>query len=153
METHAHELLGKSILGGKPAIILGSGARPMNFVAVRDVATVAVRALTDPTVRNTIIEIGGPENLTRNEVAELYARMSGRSLRVRHIPVGALRVLARLLAPIHPGVSDVIRASIAFESIDQRFDPSRTLRRYPASLTSLETFVRERVDAAHGRAP
>jgi uncharacterized protein YbjT (DUF2867 family) len=109
METHAHELLGKSILGGKPAIILGSGARPMNFVAVRDVATFVVRALTDPTVRNAIIEIGGPKNLTRNEVAKLYARMSGRSLRVRHIPVGALRVLARHLGPIHPGVSDAMR--------------------------------------------
>ena len=149
METHAHELLGKAILSGKTAVILGRGEQPMNFVAVRDVASFAVVALTDPAARNTTIEIGGPDNPTRNQVAEVYARLSAQPLRVRHVPLGALRVLSAILGPIHPGVSGVMRAAIAFESIDQTFDPSETLRRIPMPLTPLETFVRERVGAPH----
>ena len=145
METHAHELLGKAVLKGGTAVILGGGDRPVNFVAVRDVATFAVAALTNPAARQETIEIGGPDNLTRNQVAALYARLSGQPLRVRHVPLGMIRVLATLLRPLHPGVSGVMQAAVRFESIDQSFDPSETLRRFPVSLTSLEAFVRERV--------
>ena len=145
METHAHELLGKAVLNGGTAVILGGGERPVNFVAVRDVATFAVAALTNPAARQATIEIGGPDNLTRNQVAALYARLSDQPLRVRHVPLGVLRVLATLLSPLHPGISGVMQAAVQFESIDQSFDPSETLRRFPVSLTSLEAFVRERV--------
>ena len=81
MELHAHELIGKSIIAGGAATILGRGDRPMNFVAVRDVARLAVRAATDPALRGQTIEIGGPENLTQNEVAALYGRFCGRGRR------------------------------------------------------------------------
>ena len=148
METHAHELVGKAILSGKPAVIFGRGEQRMNFVAARDVARFAVVALTDPAARNITIEIGGRDNCTRHEVAELYARLSGQPLRVRHIPVGALRFLSAMIRPLHPGISDVMRMSVAFETIDQTFDPSETLGRFPMPLTSLETFVRERIEDA-----
>ena len=151
METHAHELLGKAILAGKPAMMFGRGDRPLNFVAARDVAGYAVRALTDPSARGATIEIGGPDNLTRMEVVQLYARLSGRPAATRHLSLGALRVLSAVLRPVHPGISGVMRAAIEFETIDQSFDPSETLRRFPASLTTVETFVRERVEATRPR--
>jgi len=148
METHAHELLGKAIMNGGTAVILGRGDRPVNFVAVRDVATFALLALTTPSARGATIEIGGPGNPTRNQVAELYARMSGRPLKVRHVPAGVVGFLGSVIGLAHPGIGGVMRASALFESIDQSFDPSETLRRFPTTLTPLETFVREQVDAA-----
>jgi uncharacterized protein YbjT (DUF2867 family) len=148
METHAHELLGKAIMAGKPAVIFGRGDRPVNFVAVRDVATFAVLALTSASARGQTIEIGGPGNPTRNEVAALYARLSGRPLATRRLGTGALKFLAVALRPFHPGISDVLRMGAEFETIDQSFDAAETLARYPTSLTPIETFVRERVEAA-----
>jgi NADH dehydrogenase len=147
MDLHAHEFIGKSVLKGGTAVVLGRGERPMNFVAVRDVAAFAVMAITTPDLRDTTIEIGGPDNLSRNEVAALYARLSGRPLRVRHIPIAAVRVLGSLIGAVHPGIGGVMHASVVFEEIDQSFDPSETLRRFPVPLTPMETFVREKVDA------
>lgn len=143
MELHAHEFIGKSVLKGGTAVILGRGERPLNFVSVRDVATFATMAITTPGLSDTTIEIGGPDNSCRNDVAALYARLSGRPLRVRHIPIGAIRVLGSLIGALHPGVGGVMHASVVFEEIDQSFDPSETLRRFPMTLTSMETFVRE----------
>lgn len=148
MELHAHEFIGKSILDGRTTVILGRGDRPLNFVSVRDVATFATMAITTPEIRDTTIEIGGPDNLSRNDVAALYARLSGRQLRVRHIPIGAVRVLGSIIGTVHPGIGGVMHASAVFEEIDQSFDPAQTLRRFPMSLTSMESFVRERVDAS-----
>lgn len=147
METHAHELIGKAILNGGTAVILGRGEQPVNLVAARDVGAIAARCLTNRIARGATIEIGGPANPSRNEVAALYARLSGRPLKVRHVPLGALRVLSRVLGPLHPGVGEVMRMAVELESIDQAFDPTKMLEQFPMSLTTLETYVRERIDA------
>ena len=145
MELHAHELIGKTVLNGGTAVLLGRGERPLNFVAVRDVATFAVMAITRPDIRDTTIEIGGPDNLSRNDVAALYARLSGRPLKVRHVPIGVVRTLGSLIGAVHPGIGGVMHASAVFEDVDQSFDPAETLRRFPMALTSLETVIRERL--------
>lgn len=142
METHAHMLLGKSVLEGKPAVVFGSGAQPLNFVAASDVAAIAVMAMRESDGGSRIIEIGGPDNLTRNDVVALYGRVSGRQARARHVSTGALRVLSAVMRPFHEGLSGVMAASISFETIDQSFDPAETLRRFPIRLTTLEDFVR-----------
>jgi NADH dehydrogenase len=147
MELHAHELIGKSILAGGTATILGRGDRPLNFVSVRDVARLAVRAATDPDLGGQAIEIGGPENLTQNEVAALYGRLCGRQPKVRHVPPGVLRVLATLIGPFHPGTARVMRASIAADTIDQSWDSSLLLREHPMELTRLEDLARELIAA------
>jgi uncharacterized protein YbjT (DUF2867 family) len=148
MELHAHELIGKSILAGGTATILGRGDRPMNFVAVGDVAQLAARAVSDPALRGRTIEIGGPKNLTKNQVAALYGQLCGRRPKVRHIPLGALRVLATLIGPLHPGIARVMRASIAAEDADESWDSSRFLSEYQMPLTRLEDVLREFLSAA-----
>jgi uncharacterized protein YbjT (DUF2867 family) len=151
METHAHELLGRAILAGKPALIFGSGDRPANFVAARDAATVAVMALADGGSTNCTIEIGGPENATRHDVAALYARLSRRSPTLRHVSTRTLRIMSAVMQPFHPGLSEVMSMSAVFDTTDQTFDPTEMLRRYPITPTRLEDFVRERVAEAGAR--
>jgi hypothetical protein len=46
--------------------------------------------------------------------------------------------------PVHEGLSGVMSASVYFDTVDQSFDPSETLRRYPINLTRLEDFARAR---------
>ena len=92
METHAHTFNGKGIVERGKTTILGRGTRPRNFVAVRDVAAMAVRALADPAMRGQTIEIGGPQNFTDNQVAELYGRVLGVTPKVAHVPPALLRV-------------------------------------------------------------
>jgi uncharacterized protein YbjT (DUF2867 family) len=145
MDTHGHEFLGKSILRSGRAIVFGSGDKPMNFVAVEDVARLALLALGDPQARGKTIEIGGPENLSKNEVAAMYARLSGRKVKVVHLPASALRLLSTLTRPIHPGVSRVLRAGAVSDHLDERFDAGDLLKMYPLDLTRMEDFVGERV--------
>ena len=153
METHAHSLLGKAVLEGKTAVVLGRGETPVNFVAARDVAHVAVTALDDTRLRGRTLEVGGPENLTRNEVAELYGRIAGRAPRVRHIPVGALRALAPVAERLHPGIGRVVRTALVSETTDQTFDPTGLLREVPMRLMRLEDFARQRAGAPPARVP
>lgn len=146
MEWHAHAFNGKGIVDRGKTTLLGRGTRPRNFVAAHDVAVMAVRALTDPGMRNQTIEIGGPQNFTDNDVAALYGRVLGVTPKVVRVPPAVLRVASALLKPVAPGVSRVMRlSSLPDDAYDATFDPAATLQAYPMRLTTLEEFIRGKV--------
>jgi NADH dehydrogenase len=96
------------------APVLGHGENPINFVSVVDVAAVVERAVIDGTLRGHILEVGGPQNLTFNEVAAVLQESLGRHGRVRHIP----RPLLRALAPL----SRRARAAFTMDTREMTFD-------------------------------
>lgn len=153
MEWHMHVFNGKAILERGKTTILGSGNKLRNFVAVRDVAHFAYLALTDPSMRNRIVEIGGPQNLTNNQVAALYASLSGMAPKVQHIPPSVARVLSVVLKPFQPGVSRIMyMASLPDDAYNETCNPAALLQEYHVSLTPPDVFVYERI-AATRRGP
>jgi uncharacterized protein YbjT (DUF2867 family) len=147
MEVYAYQLIGKAILAGKRVVLFGRGRNPRNFVAAEDVAKVVVGALRIPSLRGETIEIGGPENLTAHQVVETFERVTGRKAKVSHVPLVAIRAMSRVMQPIHPGISRVMKAGVLNETTDQTFDPSVLRSRIPITLTSLEDWVRSRVSS------
>jgi uncharacterized protein YbjT (DUF2867 family) len=149
MEWHAHEFNGKAILTSGKTTLLGTGTRRRNFVAAADVARLVVRALGDPSMRNEMLEIGGPGNYTDDEVASLYAAAAGETPRIRHVPPRVLRAAATLLQPLAPGVGRVMRmAALPDDAYDATFDPSPLVARYHVELTPLERFIADKAAAA-----
>lgn len=98
----------------KKPIVFGRGENPINFVSVSDVAAVLERAVIDPALRQNVIEVGGPRNLTFNELAALLQRVRGRDAKVRHVPLWLLRAIAP--------VARQPRAAIAMDTTDMTFD-------------------------------
>ena len=95
-------------------IVFGRGDNPINFVSVHDVAAAVTAAATDPSLRGEVIEIGGPEDLTFNELASRLQRVRGQSMTMRHIPRWALRVMAPL--------NRQPRAALAMDTSDMTFE-------------------------------
>ncbi len=146
MEWHVHIFNGKSILEKGKTSLLGKGTKPRNFIAVRNVAQFAVLALTDPKLRNRTLELGGPDNATNNQVAELYGRLAGITPRVSHLPPALARVMSVVLKPFHPGVSRLMYMnSLPDDAFSETFDPTALLAEFPMHLTTLEEFIRQRV--------
>ena len=151
METHAHTFCGKSILESGKTTLLGKGTKPRNFVAVRDVAAVAVLALTDPGLRGRTIEIGGPGDFTNDQVAALYGELAGVTPKVRHVPPPVARGMSVVLKPFQPGVSRIMYMnSLPDDAFSECFDPEPLLAEFPLQLTTLQEFVGERVAEARG---
>ena len=145
MEIHAYMLIGKAVFEGKRVMLTGKGTNPRNFVAAEDVAKVVVGALKIPSLRGETIEVGGPENLTSHQVVEIFEKVSGRKARVRHVPASVIRGMARVMKPVHPGVSRIMKLSAWSETTDQTFDPSVLRTKIPITLTSLEQWARNRI--------
>ena len=145
MEWHVHNLLGASILTTGKATIYGSGNNPGNYMAAKDAAHLAVIALTDPRIKGCTIEMGGPDNVTKNQIAEMYMRLSGKQAKVSHVPVGMMKVMSPLMRPFQPVISRLMTLSIWVDTTDQKFNASSMLQQFPMTLTRVEDFIREQV--------
>jgi uncharacterized protein YbjT (DUF2867 family) len=136
------ELIGQPLVEQGKTTIFGHGTNPINFVAVEDVARVVGIALEDARTRNRVIEVGGPENLTLNQVAEICERASRRKAKTRHIPLPMMHIMALLMQPINPALSRQIHAGIYMDTADLRFDMTETARAFGIQLTPLEELAR-----------
>lgn len=148
MEWHVHNLLGATIPTTGKTTIYGAGNNPINFMAGKEVAHIAVIALTDPArLKNRTVEMGGPDNVTRNQIAEMYARFSGKPLKKMNVPTGVMKVMGPILGPIQPVLSRLMSFSVWTDTTDQTFNPSAMLKEFPMTLTRVEDFIRERAKA------
>ncbi len=120
-------------------VVLGRGENPINFVSVADVAAVVERAVLDPSLRGDTLEVGGPEDLTFNELAAVLQDIWGRADKVRHVP----RPMLRGLAPF----SRKAKAAVAMDTIDDVL--RRSVCPHPMGRSSLHRRTRRSV----GRRP
>jgi uncharacterized protein YbjT (DUF2867 family) len=143
MEWHVHNLLGASILTKGKTTIFGSGDNPTNFIAARDAAHIAVIALTDPKLKKRVFEMGGPDNFTKNQIAEMYGHLSGKKPKVTNVPTSVMKVMAPILRPVQPVISRLMLLSAWADTTDQTFDPTAMIQEFPMKLTRVEDFIRE----------
>jgi len=146
MEQNVHIYNGKSILESGKTSLLGKGTKLRNFVAVRDVAQFAVRALMDAKLKNRTIDIGGPQNATNNQVAELYGKIAGVTPKISHMPPFMAKAMSVVLKPIQPGISRIMYlGSLPDNAFCETFDTTTLLAEFPIHLTTLEEFIRDRI--------
>lgn len=125
--------------GAAKATIYGPGTAPISWIAVADVAEFAVRALDEPSARNAILELGGPEAVTPLEAVRIFEAAGGRPFQVEHVSVEAL-VAQQAAAPDDMGrsFSGLMRCYAQGDAIPM----AATARRFGVELTSVADFAR-----------
>jgi len=121
METWATIMSGPAKASGK-ILVFGRGDNPINFVSAADVAELIALTATDPSLRGRVLEVGGPGNLTFNQVAAILQEVTGIPAAVRHVPRPGLRAMAWLTTIAKPALARQARAAIAMDTLDMTFD-------------------------------
>jgi uncharacterized protein YbjT (DUF2867 family) len=70
METWA-TLMGRALQTSGKILVFGRGDNPVNFVSVTEVAALVELAAADAGLRGQVLQLGGPDNLTFNQVVAL----------------------------------------------------------------------------------
>lgn len=102
-------------------LVFGRGQNPINFVSVRDVAALVERVVTDRSTRGRTFEVGGPDNLTLDQLARMVAADRGAGTEPRHVPPTALILLASTVGLLRPQVGRQIRTALAMDRHDMTF--------------------------------
>jgi uncharacterized protein YbjT (DUF2867 family) len=125
------EIVGEPIFKNGKATVFGRGDNPINFNSAVDVARFVELALFDPGLSRTILSVGGPENLTLNQLVGQIERAAGRQAGVKHVPVQMMRLMSLVMRPLKPDVAATIQGGIAFDTVDMTFDAGDLRRRFP----------------------
>ncbi len=144
VETWA-DVVGGRIPTGGPALVLGRGENPINFVSVQDVATVVVRAVADPALRGQTIDLPGADNLTLTQLARHLG-----ATRIRHVPRGALRAMAMVMRPISPARARQATAALVMDTTDMTADASALRDRFPDITWHPASAVADELGASFG---
>jgi uncharacterized protein YbjT (DUF2867 family) len=125
-------LVGQPLIEHGRTQVFGRGNNPINFVAVDDVAKAVEAAVMNPDLRGVDLEVGGPENLTMNQVVETFERISGKKGKVSHVPLPIMRIMSVLMRPVKPALARQIQAGVVMDTNDvMAWDPSANRKLYP----------------------
>jgi len=98
--------------------LFGQGNASTNPIADEDLAVVAADQLLAPApLVARELELGGPDILSRRRIAELACEAAGRG-RVMSLPLGLGRLMALLMRPLSPRMSDLVRFVLAVGETD-----------------------------------
>ena len=141
METWVGIVGGPLLQTGKTRIF-GAGNNPINFVSAQDVAGLVELAVVEHGLRNRSIDVGGPANVTFNELAASFEATTGRTGEKSHAPVPMMRAMSVLLRPVKPILAAQMQASVVMDTRDMRFDGLAARREFPSvASTSLEAMI------------
>ena len=104
-DVHLAPLGRFDVVGGKVEI-LGRGDSKRRWVARDDIAAL-VTALALEADPPRLVEVGGPDALSKNEAADLAQTIGGSDIKRRHMPRVAVRVGSRLMARKKPELATV----------------------------------------------
>ena len=136
---------------GRP-LVFGHGQNPINFVSVGDVAALVERAVIDPGMGGETLEIGGPENLTFQQLAGAIQTACGRTKAPRHILPPMLRLLAGTMGRVKPQFARQARAALIMDHADLTFDTTPVHTLYPELPSTAAADVLAALYPKHRRA-
>ena len=95
---------------------IGSGKQRLAPVFVADMAALVADALETPATENQVLEVGGPQVLTMDEIVREALRVAGKRRPILHSPAGLMKLLTRPLTllpspPLTPDAIDFMTAS------------------------------------------
>lgn len=128
------------------ARIYGSGHNPISWISYVDVARFTVMVVKEPAAHNAVLELGGPEKLSPNEVVKLFEQGSGKAFRVDHVPVEALEgQKAATDDPLQQSFAGLMLSYAQGDPIDMQ----DTLRAFPVTLASVKDYAARVMAAIH----
>lgn len=123
-------------------VLFGDGLSVGNYIAGEDVAALSLQILLRDDVVNEIIDIGGPSNLSLDEIATLVGRRMGVAVKRRRIPKAVLWTGGLVVRPFNEVAARFMRMGYYTATSDNRFnDWPIAAERFGVNPMSVETYL------------
>jgi uncharacterized protein YbjT (DUF2867 family) len=128
------------------AMVPGDGQARHSFICIDDVAAFLVSAAFGGP--SGIYDIGGPEALSFIDVARLYENLLGVTLVVKRTPAWVFRAAAPVLRLFSPAAANLMCLNYIGATEPTVWDSTAVANAFEVRLTSAESFLRARIEAA-----
>jgi uncharacterized protein YbjT (DUF2867 family) len=139
-EIHLAPLGRFDMAAGKVAVI-GHGDSPRRWIATDDVAALMAAVAVEPDPP-ALLTVGGPEPMTKNEAIALAEQLTGRPMKVQHMPRPVARLAITVLARRYDALATVFGAGLHQDTVEATWD-DLPLRERGITPRSASEFLRE----------
>jgi uncharacterized protein YbjT (DUF2867 family) len=108
-------------------VLPGPATKRHAFISVHDVARVVVAALDAPELTGPV-QVGGPEVLSWRDVAQAYAEVLGRRVRILSVPGAVFGVAQTVLTPVAPAAANIMGLNRLMAATNTDWDSSAVLQ-------------------------
>lgn len=122
------------------ATIYGAGHNRLSWISISDVAAFTVECVGNPAARNAVIELGGPQPLSPNEVVRIFEEVGGRPFSVVRVPEEALRAQR---AAATNSMDEAFAALMLSYAAGDEIPMGDTLRVFPLRLRSVREYAQQ----------
>ncbi len=137
MEIWLSPHLGFDAANGR-ARVYGLGDKRISWVSYLDVAALAIVAADSPKAENEVIEFGGPEALSPNQVIRIFEERAGREFEVEYVSEEALHAAkSKAKNPVEETFAGLQLFLAGGDEIEMR----QTLARYPMRMTTVREYA------------
>ena len=144
MDIWIDQIVGKGIREKGVATIFGGGTAVANYIAVEDVGEFAVKILARPEIVNEAIDVGGPSNMTQDEIAAIVERRFKSGGKRRNVPVAVMRLLAPIVRPFNEVAARMMTIGLYSATEATPFPGwQATAERFGVAPRSVETYVEQ----------
>jgi uncharacterized protein YbjT (DUF2867 family) len=142
MEVWIDQLIAGDIRRKGVATLFGDGTAVANYIAVDDVAEFAVKILEREEVVNEVVEMGGPSNVSYNDLTTLIERRLQAPGKRRHLPVALLKLLPPLVKPFNEVAARMISLGYFAAALSRPFpDWKISADRFGVKPRTVEEYV------------
>jgi NADH dehydrogenase len=144
MDIWVDQIFAKGLREKGVTTIFGGGTAVANYIAVEDVAEFAVKILARPEIVNEAIDVGGPSNMTQNEIAAILERRFKSGGKRRNVPVAVMRLLAPIVRPFNEVAARMMTIGLHSATEATPFPGwQATAARFGVAPRSVETYVEQ----------
>lgn len=136
----ASQALARQATAGRAALVRGGATREQP-IAADDVVDAILAALDRQGIEDTAFDLAGPESLRHRELVSRTARVLGREVEFRSIPLAAARAFAWLGEKLSAD-PPVTRAMLGVLEHDDEVDPAPACQALGIELTPLDEALR-----------
>jgi uncharacterized protein YbjT (DUF2867 family) len=137
MEIWLSPALGFDIANGKVRLY-GDGGRPISWISYRDVARAAAASVTEPAVRNMVVELGGPQALNAREVVRMFEAAGAGEIATESVPESALASqMDAATDPLQKSFAGLMLQCAGGDAIDVTISS----RLFPFQMTSVRDYI------------
>lgn len=122
------------LIDKKKVPLIGSGQQKFQPIYVDDVVEYLYQALIDPKARQQVLEIGGPDKISYEDLIQCASQIKGKEIQFAKVP----SFLRSFMSPITLNGSELSKERLDFYSRDSFVNMERAQSIIPIQLTPLQ---------------
>lgn len=118
--------------------LCGDGTKPISYISFKDIAQFISDCVSNPSAKNVVLELGGPDKLSQLDAVRIFEEVTGRSIQVQSIPEAALQSqMDEATDPMQKSFAGLMLCVAGGDPIDM----AEVLRSFPVELTSVRQYA------------